>query len=262
MVCSEIPHVPCNTTERFVYPNAAADQGSSPVSSQQGWQIYYWQCDQSHWWQRLSRAGRGHGSLHVLLHDTHKSQNACIVIKAVCWTFLFFSCARLHPRRLGKHVVLIKCFSIAQQRFPNWWRSAVTKRGCQITPGWHSQNAGRLGASSPIIVLCIGSLGDVICSPLFWDVAFVSLCFGVQHGNGQMLAAPGESRGCRRSFRAWLCNRGMSAWFLEENRVWSFKDTWLSFILMWNIWLLFETEDNDSSQKRRTLMVAVISGGK
>lgn len=30
------------------------------------------------------RAGRGHGSLHVLLQETHKSQNACIVIKAVC----------------------------------------------------------------------------------------------------------------------------------------------------------------------------------
>lgn len=242
MVCSEVVHVPCNTGERFVYPNAAADQGSSwdgGVSSQQGWQIYSWQCDQSHWWQRLSRAGRGRGSLHVLLQDTHKSQNACIVIKAVCWTFLFFSCARLHPRTLGKHVVLIKCFSIAQQqsltvevcgnkqRLPkcSWLtKPKYCQAGSQLTYQPSALPALEMWRCHLLPI----SLRCCFCSLVSWCPAW-EWC--------QMLAAAGKSRGCRRSIRASLCNHGMSAWFLEENHVWSFKDTGLSFILMWNIWL-------------------------
>lgn len=117
---------------------------------------------------------------------------------------------------------------------PNRWRSAVTDRGCQIARGLQSQSAGRLAASSPIIILCIASLGDVEMSfaPHYFEVLL--LFPHVLVSSTGVVSDVSSNREITRMQEVHSCPV-MQPWdecMIFRRKPRSFKDTWLSFTLM------------------------------
>lgn len=88
---------------------------------------------------------------------------------------------------------------------PNRWRSAVTNRGCQIVCGWQSQSADRVGASSPIIVLCVASLGNVEMSfaPHYFEMLL--LFYHVLVSSMGMVSDVSSNRGITRMQEVHSC---------------------------------------------------------